>query len=77
MDEATWIKGAITLFGILGTAIVTIGGIIIGRLYKSIDLLFAKIGELEKDINVLKLAMMRKADPDDTGIFKAFTKRGK
>ena len=86
MDAATAWKLGITVFGIFGTLAVILIGIMINRLYKSIDLLFQKIGEEQKDrlteegrsarqIGILKLAAL-KNDPDGTALFEALAKNG-
>jgi hypothetical protein len=61
--------------GILGTLAVTLGGIMIRRLYGAIDILFAKIDKQQKAINVLMLVAM-KDDPESTSLFRALTANG-
>lgn len=73
MPEAdTIIKIAITVIGVGGTLAVTLLGILIGRVYKSIDLLFAKLEGQQRQITVLMLAVM-KDDPESTALFRALT----
>ena len=86
MDDAAAWKLGITIFGILGTFAVTLIGIVIGRLYKSIDVLFEKLDKerterlkdrdtFAKQIGVLKLAAL-KNDPEGTALFNALTRNG-
>lgn len=72
MDEAAVIRIVITVFGIVGTLAVTLVGIIVKRLYTSIDTLFVLIGKQEKRIKVLELAALQ-ADPESTVLFRALT----
>lgn len=75
MDQSTvdtLIKAALILLSIGGTIAVTLGGIMIRRLYKSIDLLFEKDEERAADIEVLKLVTLR-SDPESTSLFNALT----
>jgi hypothetical protein len=75
MDEATLWRLGIAVFGLLGTIAVTLGGIMIRRLFKSIDLLFEKLDNQQKVINTLKLVAVRH-DPDSTVLFDALTRNG-
>lgn len=74
IDPDTIVRIAIAIIGFLGAILSVLGGILIRRLYKSIDLLFEKIGELESVIGVLKLALL-KSDPNSTVLFRALTER--
>lgn len=76
LSPDTWsmiIKVFITLLGIAGTLAVTLMGIMIGRLYKSIDLLFAEIKVINRTLSVLKLVAMQ-GDPESTALFRTLTK---
>ena len=75
MDADTVIRFIVPLLGILGTLAVTLVGIVIKRLYGSIDLLFAKIEILQKQVNALKLIAMRE-NPESTALFSALTGNG-
>ena len=49
----------------------TLFGLLIRRLYKSIDLLFDKYDRVRNDVDKLKLAMVA-VDPSRTAMFEAF-----
>ena len=63
------------IISIIGGIAVGLFTIVIRRLYKSIDLLFAKIDKQQKAINTLMLVAM-KDDPESTSLFRALTANG-
>lgn len=69
------IKIVLSLFGVVGTALVSIGLLVVKRLYRSVDTLFTLVGKMQKDINILKLTVLSTA-PDKTAIFQALTRNG-
>lgn len=71
----TILRFAVPIIGVVGTLAVSLIGLVIGRLYKSVDLLFAQDKAMEKRIKVLELAAL-KNDPDSTGLFRALSGNG-
>lgn len=69
------LRVAVPFIGIAGTLVVTLVGIIIRRLYGSIDLLFKEVGVMRRQINILKLAALQ-GDPESTALFNALTASG-
>ena len=53
----------------------TLIGLLVRRLFKSIDLLFLKYDRLRADVDRLKLAMVA-VDPSKTTMLKAFLGKG-
>ena len=56
--------------GVIALA-ATLFGLLLRRLYKSIDLLFDKHDKVRADVDKLKLAMVA-VDPSRTALFEAF-----
>lgn len=75
MEWSDVIRISVMVLGVVGTLAVTLMGIVIGRLYKSVDVLFGHIGRQDKRITVLELAAL-KSDPESTVLFRALTASG-
>lgn len=71
MTEADWAKLGITVLGFMGGLAI----FLLRRIYKSIDTLFAKLDNHQKQLNLLKLAAL-KDDPESTALFNALTRNG-
>lgn len=76
MDEyiPILLKVAASILGVALTLGVGLLIFMVKRMYKSIDLLFAKLDAVRSDIDRLKL-MMVSVDPSKTAIFKAFMEK--
>ena len=76
MSESDLIRAFLTALSIIGALGVTLLGIMVKRIYGSIDKLFSAVDAMGRRINTLELTAM-KADPESTWLFRALTKDGK
>ena len=62
------------ILGACLTLAITLVGIVIRRVFRSIDLLFQKYDALRRDTDTIKLALVA-VDPSKTAMFQAFVTR--
>ena len=73
ISTETILRYGVPVLGALLSFVVLLVGIIIRRLYGSIDTLFRKNEFLQRQINILKLVAL-KEDPESTALFSALTR---